>query len=57
MVSEFSFCLILMVDDAWQTRGSKRLEMPSCPVILLLGIGSSISLHDGKRISLGDMLY
>jgi hypothetical protein len=51
MVSGYScylcLCMILMFDDSrLQTLGSKRSEMRSCLAILLLGLGSSISLLD-----------
>lgn len=38
-------------DDLWQIRGSRLLEMPSCPTIPQLGIGSSTSLQKFRYVS------
>jgi hypothetical protein len=43
------------VDDSWQILGSNRLEKPSCPAIPQLDLGSSTSLRDIRRVSLGDV--
>jgi len=43
-------------DNSWQIHGSRILEMPSCPSILQLGIGSSTSLQEFRRVSLGHVI-
>lgn len=40
-------------DHSWQIRGSKLLEMPLYLIIPRMDIGSSTSLQEYKRVSLG----